>query len=112
MIPGPMGKTGCKKGFVPDGQTVLPTDALVKGPQGMPFLAGIQWGSSSYGSITFPLAFSIWNRMYGGYNGSANRLIRFQDRTLTRFTLQVYDVDSKTLNGDSSFDGMWLAVGV
>lgn len=50
--------------------------------------------------------------MYGGYSGGTNRLVRFQDRTLNRFALQVYDVDSKTLNGDSSFDGMWLAVGV
>ena len=72
----------------------------------------IQWGSSTYGSITFPLAFSIWNRMYGGYSGGSNRLIRFQDKTRTGFKLQVYDVDSKTLNGDSSYDGMWLAVGV
>lgn len=72
----------------------------------------IQWGTSVYGSVKFPLAFTSWESLYAGYSGSSNRLVIFQNRSLAGFTLRCVELSTGKTNQDSSFDGMWLAVGV
>lgn len=57
MLPGRMGKTDCKKGFVQGGQTILPADELVRLGHKPGFSPSIQWADVAMGSgysVTIP----------------------------------------------------------
>lgn len=72
----------------------------------------IQWGSARYGIIYFPVSFTSNPALFDGYWGSQFRIHRFSDVSNSKFKFDTYDISSGKSNVDSSYDGMWLAIGI
>ena len=71
-----------------------------------------QWGSARYGIIYFPVSFTSNPALFDGYWGSQFRIHRFSDVSNSKFKFDTYDISSGKSNVDSSYDGMWLAIGI
>lgn len=76
------------------------------------FASFIQWGSASYGIIYFPVSFTSSPVLFDGYWGSQFRIHRFSNISNSKFKFDTYDISSGKSNVDSSYDGMWLAIGI
>lgn len=72
----------------------------------------IQWGSAIYGIIYFPVSFTSNPVLFDGYWGSQFRIHRFSNVSNSKFQFDTYDISSGKSNVDSSYDGMWLAIGI
>ena len=75
-------------------------------------MAGIrQWGSSRYGYVKFPIAFTAFRRVLLTHQGSTFMIVKFAEYTNNNgFTLSVADLNGG-VNAAESYDAQYLAIG-
>ena len=71
----------------------------------------IQWGSSSYGYVKFPIAFTAFRRVLLAHQGLAFMIAKFTEYADNNgFTLSVTDLNGD-VNAAENYDAQYLAIG-
>ena len=70
-----------------------------------------QWGSSYYGYVKFPIAFTAFRRILLTHQGSDFMITKFKEATDNNgFTLSVRDMGGD-VNVTQNYDAQYLAIG-
>lgn len=73
--------------------------------------ANKQWGSSDYGYVKFPIAFTAFRRVLLTHQGSAFMIAKFTESINNNgFTLSVADLNGG-VNVAKGYDAQYLAIG-